>query len=290
MEQNDVSRPEKQMVEHLIGDLPESLQLGVKELLEPYSTTLIRLRRNVAPEDTATQIGSGTLVRIGEIYGILTANHVSRELAKEDHLALILEGKEHQFDIPPKLLDIFPIGEGSVESEGPDLSFIRIFEPKLGTIKMHKSFYPLLHDRSYLLETPPNLKDGVWYTSGTIAELTKVEQLPDGNQVTTFGGYVFATGIEKAFERYDFDYYDASVMYGGRSYLPNRFQGMSGGGLWQIPITEMPDGELKIGNHFLSGVIFYATEREGDHQQIRCHGRKSVVEVAINRIEAKYKK
>jgi hypothetical protein len=91
------------------------------------------------------------LVSIGNIYGLLTADHawklLLRQRKDEDHFCLLLGNQLLQrFEYPFQECEPTIVGEYSPdhEEEGPDLTFIRLNNLlKVGTIKSRKSFYPL---------------------------------------------------------------------------------------------------------------------------------------------------
>ena len=60
--------------------------------------------------------------------------------------------------------------------------------------------------------------------------------------------------------------------------LPTSFGGVSGGGVWQVPLIRDRQGDLEADDYILSGVAFYQTKLDGNHRLIRCHGRKTVYE------------
>src|SRR2546425_761618 len=94
-------------------------------------------------------IGSATLVSIGNICGLLTADHVWQFVLRgdaKDHFCMLVGRHLHRFEYPFEHCNPIIIGNYSPdhEEEGPDLAFIRLNNPlKLGIIKSRKSFYPL---------------------------------------------------------------------------------------------------------------------------------------------------
>jgi hypothetical protein len=64
--------------------------------------------------------------------------------------------------------------------------------------------------------------------------------------------------------------------------IPQSFGGVSGGGLWQIPLIKSLEGNIEPKEYILSGVVFYETGREGLYQSVRCHGRTSIYGMAYS--------
>ncbi|MEZ4644319.1 MAG: hypothetical protein R3E31_16565 [Chloroflexota bacterium] len=108
----------------LTSDLPDYLIFKCSNILNSYSTGLLKLSPHSEKNRTDHFIGSGTLVSINGRKGILTAHHVSELLQKEDALGLLLLESEHRVEIKCKYLQPIKIGRGLNEYEGPDLSFI----------------------------------------------------------------------------------------------------------------------------------------------------------------------
>ena len=81
-----------------------------------------------------------------------------------------------------------------------------------------------------------------------------------------------------------FDYLDFEVGYSGASGPPHDFRGFSGGGLWQVPVIRTPDG-LKVKELLFSGVAFYQHAPQENHRRIKCHGRRTIYDQAVQSIE-----
>ena len=82
------------------------------------------------------------------------------------------------------------------------------------------------------------------------------------------------------------DYFAFPVEYEqGSSMLPKSFKGMSGGGLWQVPLTRDPRGQITHEAPLLSGVVFYEEQTQASFN-IKCHGRQSVYQVAYEALRS----
>jgi hypothetical protein len=136
--------------------------------------------------EDAESAGSGTLVTIDSLYGVLTAAHVVEELVKHESVGIILsaESPEHyQKQILNMRHTERPVvikGE-KFSPTGPDLAFLRLplGEP-LGWLKAQKSFYSLSNRRDAILagERPSkSYADGI---TGIIHELT--QEIPSGRR------------------------------------------------------------------------------------------------------------
>lgn len=155
------------------------------------------------------------------------------------------------------------------------------------TIGSSKSFYNLDSRRERILYSPPNINEGFWFVNGFVDEYTW-EEPGSGKYEKIKGFYNFsgAGGPEKPIVVGDHDYFAFPVSSEGRSAAPERFGGMSGGGLWQIKLTRDTYGCLRPTQPLLSGVVFYQEETTETQCGVKCHGRQSVYHVAYDAISA----
>jgi hypothetical protein len=57
--------------------------------------------------------------------------------------------------------------------------------------------------------------------------------------------------------------------------IPEKFNGVSGGGFWKITLFGLPNGEVDW-NLKLVGVAFFELVGENNKSVVRCHGEKSI--------------
>src|SRR3989304_710490 len=117
-----------------IGSTPNTLLAHAAERTGWYSTILTKVWSPGPPEEEAKQAGCGTFVRTGEVFGVLTAHHVAELFEGGWHLGLVLVHTVHTHAVRPEYFDIVPIASGPDECVSPDLAFIRIHDPYVGTI------------------------------------------------------------------------------------------------------------------------------------------------------------
>ncbi|NOT05046.1 MAG: hypothetical protein HOP27_10660 [Anaerolineales bacterium] len=268
----------------LIDEIAHTLQLYTVALLKVFVDKRSGNKK-------ITHIGSGTLVSIDNVYGILTAHHVIRELEYGEHLGLTIarEGQEHEFTIPKIDLHIIDIGIPETEKNGPDLSFVVIPALNVGTIKATKHFYPILPDQERMLSEDKPIV-GIWCICGSPEEMTIEESSEVFNKVISFCNYCGIGGIPSYDEKEGWDYCEITVDYKQDSRIPQKFNGVSGGGLWQILIVSEPDNPYKIKDHILSGVVFWQSAKDGDSRNLRCHSRKSVYQKVIKAVQERNNK
>ena len=263
-----------------INDIPQHVLDSIVGELLWYSTGLVKVDSKEHYEE-ANLIGSGTFIRVDKVYGILTAYHVAATIRGCSQLGLVITLGEHRYNLETEHLHIIDIAKPSEASEGPDLSFIRLPDYSLGTLRARKSFYNLSFHREKVLQNPLDYRFGLWMPLGFPEELTKIGESVNGFSILKdfhmLGG---ATGIENAYVRGDYDYLEVSCHYRKDEELPMSFGGFSGGGLWQVPLLELEKDNIKHQEIILSGVIFYQTKVRNSRRNIKCHGRRSIYKKA----------
>jgi hypothetical protein len=230
-------------------------------------------------------IGSGTLVCVDDVYAILSAHHVVELLDQPEvtHLGINIAAHPHSFFVPAKRLQHIIIGSctaGENEELGPDLSLIRLLDPdSIATIKSKKSFYRIDkpgRDR-FWLELP--IAHMPWYLVGAPAERSsKQGEFGTPSHILTAVHFHGEATFKSRVSREDFDFVTLQLIAGEHSY-PADYRGVSGGGVWVLPLTMDPDkgaSTLSYDPPILAGVAFYQTELRSDERQIICHGPESI--------------
>ena len=268
-------------------NISEARLREISDLLLAYSTTLIILLLDSEGNPFANQVGTGTFVKIGDRYGILTAEHVTREIRwhMPCPLGLTLVPEVHRFDIKPGFFDIIEIGTPPSDGEGPDMSFIVLGLPDVGAIKARKTFLDLDRDRDRMLRQPPLLTDGPWFICG-VPSMRRTEEAPEGGfqEVAGFHGMCGITVPLKEYSKDGFDYIEVDADYQGGVNIPSTFKGFSGGGLWQVIPAESATDHFTLGEILLSGVTFAESGMLHQHRSIICHGRSSIYSKAFEEI------
>ena len=271
--------------------LPVQLQIEIVRRLEHHTVGFLRVKDlTTLPE----LLGSGVLISAGNARAILTAHHVIEvieALPANERLGLLLEEKTNQ----PQTIDLDGVALRKIArgtgATGPDLGAVVLAPPIAGSIGSIKSFYNLDKRRDQMLHKPPDMKIGAWVAQGFIAENTIVEPLPDGSgtRVMFHGDGLFGyPDIRENIDGYDYlDYPVSPLARQMTPSLPRNWGGMSGSGLWHIPL------ESKVGNPqaddieydapLLSGILFRQRKVDGE-MWITCHGRKSVYQRALDEL------
>jgi hypothetical protein len=115
---------------------------------------------------------------------------------------------------------------------------------------------------------------GLWAVLGAPAE-----QSSFGEKEAVLKISLLASIVAAAHTRDGFDYVDLSYFHEGRPDLPQSYGGVSGSGLWRLPISRDGDGAIVWnGEVHLEGVAFFQKPASAVEGVIRCHGRLSLYE------------
>lgn len=260
----------------------------VSQRVHWYSTPLLRLRDKPGKSPEVDLIGSGTFVSIEGTYGILTAHHVAASLSSDCALGLILMEKLHRFVVDQNHFTICHLAVPVMPSTGPDLSFIRLHNRDIGTIRAYKQFYNLSGARRAVLSNILPINHGVWFIWGIPGEQTTIEP-PENNFRHIMGLYGYCSAARATNERQsgEHDYIEIAAEYGKGLNVPASFGGYSGGGIWQVTYQEVENRRLNVIDVVFSGVTFYQSEIKDQLRFITCHGRRSVYEYAYSKIMEK---
>ena len=106
-----------------------------------FTVGFARLRTSGGTED-AEPAGSGSLVTVGSVYGILTAAHVLKNLPDQGEVGLVRFPRVRRFAQKPTIdmgqAEKLTVGADAFGPEGPDLGFLRL-SPKRARSPRHRS-------------------------------------------------------------------------------------------------------------------------------------------------------
>ncbi|MBI2819324.1 MAG: hypothetical protein HYX73_05025 [Acidobacteria bacterium] len=273
------------MEELQIADIPDSLKSDIVRRLADYSVGFLHLEDTPHGRDAFLR-GSGTLVVIGNTFAILTAHHVIQTLPRTGRLGLFLSPTFEPHVIDTQGLTYLEIARGSEDSVGPDLGAVLLAPSIAGTIAAKKTFYNLDLRREQLLHNAPDSRDGIWFVHGFVDENTVVQ--PDTVSGHGFVKFFYSLGgigrPQSLVQIGGHDYFTIPISPGAPPPVPKKFGGMSGGGVWQVPLARDKSGELAHKTPLLSGVVFYQHAFTDAGSAVRCHGRASLYCIAYGAI------
>jgi hypothetical protein len=262
-----------------IAEIPSPFLEKIAEILGWYLVGFTGIHQAGNIEE-ARLLGSGTLIEIDGVHGVLTAQHVTAIFKNFENIGMILLPNEHRFFIERKYLRVVDISNTLEPTEGPDLSLVILPPNVIGTLKARKVFYGIAQRHEEVLREPLNHEAGLWSVTGFPDEQTiREESHRNHAYVQRYHGASFFTGIEKEFLVGEYDFLEINVKYGIDNTTPVSFGGVSGGGLWQIRLTRTRETDLEIREKFLLGVAFYETDMRNGIRQIRCNGPRSIMKL-----------
>jgi hypothetical protein len=139
-----------------------------------------------------------------------------------------------------------------------------------------KTFYNLDVRRDRLITTPPDDMEGFWIASGFVEELTRVDASPSGySRLKAFCNFGAIGGARNYVTRNSFDYVEFPIS-SPEPGSPHNFGGMSGSGLWHIPLDDKSDGSLLVREHLLQGIVYYQDPYVESESRLHCHGTRSI--------------
>ena len=267
------------------GDIPRERLEEPTNFIANYSTVLIYENQPFA---------SGTFVKYRSHFGILMAYHVPYntdkpfdfEINSPDQLGLAITKHAHAFWIEMQYLKPYRIGVPIDEKSGPDIAFLEILDSnKLGLIKAYRSFWDVSFENGPNMVKKCSLDSGVlWAIAGLPQSMTQAKQ-PEAGFSYMWGlpVQIYFGAIERWFETCGFDYIELVANYSSKDPMPDSFKGISGGGLWKIPMSIDKDkkdlNDLKFGEPVLAGLQFYQTNLKNNFRRLGCHGPKSLYSV-----------
>ena len=251
-----------------LTEVPKQLLENVRERLWMHTVAVFAVSGNKPLyRGTATCMATS-----GNAY-LLTAAHVWKAL-RGDRFALSLESDRLLVPINKSLVEPRVLDATGDAEWGPDLALIRIPDIIAADIRQVKAFYNLDKHGPRLGE-PRQADLGLWVVVGA-----PEEQSSFGEKEAVLKICAFFSRIGSTAQRNGHDYLDLTYYHKDRPDLPRSYGGVSGAGLWQVPITTCPtSGRMEWAGQFsLEGVAFYQKFNSEEEGVIRCHGRISLLD------------
>jgi hypothetical protein len=242
--------------------------------------------------EDAVCAGSGTLVTVGSLYGILTAAHVLGNLPTKGQVGLVTHADDpSRFQkqiIMMEHTDSVIMRGKAFDQKGPDLGFLRLPQQSIGWIAAKNSFYNLRKHRDDVLAGKEPTKSHVDSVTGMIHELT-TEEPPGRPKVRRISFSAIFCGANLAALRYlsnyELHYFELTNDPGFA--LPQSFEGTSGGSAWRFYVAEK-NGGIVVVDRWLVGVPFYQSLTQGGKREITCHGRRGIYGTFLDAIIARW--
>ncbi len=274
-----------------LKDLSEANQEQIREITDPYTVPIVI---------NGEHGGSGTLIEVDGMHGVLTAEHVIRNPDKPNHHLDKPTKDGPWLLIPPAK---FPGGKSlhakrlelvftkRVSDEyGPDLGCILIPPGEiLEGLKARRSFYPVSTNIGDRVKNGAENKGFVAFSGFPAKAARPAEPVLGYEQVTSLKGFAFITAPDRYEIRQEWDYFELGINRKEIDDLKHTFGGVSGGGVWRVPVyrkkSDGPGAEF-IKDVTLTGVAFFEDDPK-DQFFVRTHGPRSLYERFLPLIRAK---
>lgn len=250
-----------------------------------FSVGLAKLVVRGNAED-AVATGSGTLVTVGNVAGILTAAHVVKNLPDAGDAALTrFPGKPSLLQkqtIDMALAEKLVIASGSDGPSGPDLGFVRLPMVNVQNLQATNSFLNI--GERHGVELPA--RKGSAYVDAVVGVVSEwTSDLPPPRPSTRMISFelLYCGGtVTSKYQPGAFDLCTFRPDFAADKKPPDSYGGVSGGGLWRTYFE--PDGSNRVIENRLVGVAFYEYRDRDGTMQLICHGPCSIYSHAIRKI------
>jgi hypothetical protein len=245
------------------------------------SVVFVRLTETIENKkmiEDAHCIGSGTLVTLNSIKGILTAAHVLDALEKsQKHYLAFHEpaprSRKMSWTYRPE--DVILCGSGNTSREGPDLGFVRLLEPDTAKLEAGASVFLNLEKAAGNRGTLAGAYE--YAAAGAVDLATQRPPLLSAEKhrkITFLGGPIRCSSPRQISDRFQIS------LHGIKLSDVSSVGGMSGGGVWACS-TENEADEVA-----LFGVMYYEElSRETFH--VICHGPSDIFDRFLSKIRVK---
>jgi hypothetical protein len=248
----------------------------------------------VVPErPRARALGSGTLISLGRLKGILTAAHVWDEVKNVSEIGLLAfpvrPDQAQRLRVQTEHLEAIKIANQSYSERGPDMAFLKLPVEIASNLEVNSSFVSFERQLSNAFCDPPPDTQALDGVVGIIAEWSDKEPVAMGSlDVTTIRGLLnvgAAVEIEPAdgCDRLRFDVLPADDFT-----LPESYGGTSGGGVWRAFTQMRADQKKYLVQLRLLGVAFYQSDATNGSRSIICHGPKTIYDRMFTAIRARW--
>ena len=240
--------------------------------------------------DYPASLGSGTLIKFGDVVGILTCAHVLEEQVKEAEIGILCctvrANQTQSLRLSMETTDHIIIGSSPWVECGPDLGFLRLPLPIIGAIERFATIVSGdLHRENIVLSEPERTLQ-LFALSGFVDELTKSPIITKYDKnigiMVSFEEMINIGHVhvdDKNTDRFRFQ----PVASLGEN-LPSSYKGTSGGGLWQFFLNQ---DDFSVVQVRLAGVAYFEKKVE-DELHIIGHAQISIYDRLFNAIREKW--
>ena len=265
-----------------------------------YTVAFLRPTENLSIPPSV--LGTGVLVSVKGKRIILTANHLTDEIAIHGATMMALSPGQQSLIPLVQVTEIFPIGKPSENKKEPDLSFFILPPETMRSIAAQKSFFNLGKHRDLSLDRAnlgiAELSRHSYFVQGHPGEQSRFNE---ETQMLTFFNYNFITGPEEpdSYIPADESGYDYLVLPAKEEEYSERIDGppssgkpplsswggMSGGGVW-LTSPRRKDDKIEFAPPVLFGICFWEFRDEnGKIICVKTHGPVSLYRMLYREVQ-----
>jgi len=225
--------------------------------------------------------GSGTLVKVGSKFGVLTAAHVIEALPCKGQVGVVQFN--HRTPVQKQTIemadaDLVTFHVPANKERGPDIGFLRLPEMNVANFKATHRFLDLERLACAEEPGPPFLDWVVVVVSEWTEDVDPIQPLhPESRPLrkTQFQAALSVGKAESPRTENDFDLFD---LVPALPSPPSSYGGVSGGAVRRVYINEIGENQYLMRGNRLIGVPFYELEDNNGSLRLVCHGPNSIYE------------
>lgn len=243
--------------------------------------------RVIDKTETAEPAGTGTFVKLGEIYGILTAAHVLKLMGENETVGLVrfpsIKPLLQNYRLELALTERFADWSGK-DGDAPDIAFLKIPAVNGKALEaLGAVFYNLAIAREFAVSTQENLMSKCYAVVGVVGEWTSDNSDAKAKKLEVGGLFGAAKNLKTTNEN-GAELAEVEVDHDEGPKVPTSYGGVSGGSLWELHVELDKDKKPVKVNTRLYGVAFRQSE---DHLRITSNG-PSAIDAVVKQIQAKW--
>ena len=235
-------------------------------------------------------LGSGTLIKFGNVTGILTCAHVLEALGNEAEIGILcfpVRATQIQtFRVPMGTTEGISIGSAPWSAKGPDLAFLRLPPVTVSEIERIATVVNGDRQRANIVAGDPERIRTFCAVAGVVDELTRPAIVVEsGDTITSTTPFEALINAGHVFvEDDDADLFRLQPVPGEGTTLPQSYKGTSGGGLWKFLLDQ---DDLSVIQVQLIGVAFWEKLVDSE-MHIIGHAGRSIYEALYKAIQEKW--
>ena len=241
-------------------------------------------------DNAPASLGSGTLIRFGNITGVLTCAHVLEALLGEEEIGILCfpvrATQIQRLRLSMETTDHVVIGAPPWSESGPDLAFLRLPALTVGDIESIASIANGDLHRQNIVAGDPEGTMKLCAMAGIVDEMTKppiISQIRGGIAATTPFEALLNVGNlfvdDENADRFRFQPIASEGVI-----LPTSYKGSSGGGVWKFYLDR---NNFALVQARLIGVAYWE-KPVGDELHLVGHGQVSIYKTLFNAIRHKW--